>query len=119
MDKQKETQVASVAGIWFGAVILLATLFISAGLQGAFTTTHIVFVGLILALAMIGTPLAIYGIRDKPDVAKAKRQRVDAMLRDMSDDELLELKQRLSDGNYNEESLLDYLDDDGEMVMRG
>jgi hypothetical protein len=118
MDKHKETQIATVSGIWFGAVILMATLFISAGLQGAFTITHFVFVGLILILAIIGTPLAILGTRVDSDVAKSKRQRIDTMLQDMSDDELLELKQRLTSGDYTEEALLDYIADDGELIMR-
>lgn len=117
MDKQREIQVSAVGGIWFGAVILLATLFISAGLQGSFTLIHFVFAGLILALATIGTPLAILGIRGK-DVGKAKRQRIDAMLRDMSDEELLEIKQRLVHGDYSNDELLDFVTDDGEMVTR-
>ena len=49
---------------------------------------------------------------------KSKRERIDNMLRDMSDNELLELKQRLSTGEMNDDNILDYLGDDGELVLR-
>lgn len=119
MDKHKETQIAAISGIWLGAVILFAALFISAGLQGAFTVTHYIFAALILVMASLGTGAAIYGIRDNKDIAKAKRQRIDTMLRDMSDGDLLELKQRLAEGDYTEESLLDLVADDGELIIQG
>lgn len=98
---------------------MLAALFIGAGLQGEFTIFHTVFASLIFGLALIGTPLAFFGLREEDvDTAKAKRERIDTMIRDMSDDELVDLKQRLSTGDYNEDSLLDYVSDDGELVMR-
>ena len=115
-----KTNISVVMIMWFLATIMLAALFIGAGLQGEFTVFHAVFASIIFGLALIGTPLAYYGLReDETDTAKAKRERIDTMLRDMSDDELLELKQRLSTGDYNEDSLLDYVSDDGELVMRG
>ena len=50
---------------------------------------------------------------------KSKRERIDNMLRDMSEKELSELRKRLSDDAYNEELPLDYLvGDDGEQVQR-
>ena len=104
--------------VWFLATILLAAIFIGSGLQGEFTTAHMIFASIVLGLATIATPLVIYATRDKEDIGKLKRQRIDTMLQDMSDDELLELKKRLSDGDYNEESLLEYVSDDGELVFR-
>jgi len=118
MNQHKETQIAVVSAIWLGAVILMAALFIAAGMQGAFTLTHFIFAALILTMAFIGTPLAMRWIGDDDSLAKAKRQRIDDMIRDMSDDELVELKQRLSDGNYDEDELLDYVSEDGELVFR-
>ena len=50
---------------------------------------------------------------------KRKRERIDNMIRDMSDDELYELRQRLQDGGYDEEILYDRMvGDDGEIVAR-
>ena len=50
---------------------------------------------------------------------KRKRQRVDSMLSDMSDDELFELRQRLQDGTYDEDYLYEHVvGDDGELVRR-
>ena len=50
---------------------------------------------------------------------KRKRQRIDDMLSDMSDEELFELRQRLQDGTYDEDYLYDnVVGDDGELVMR-
>jgi len=48
---------------------------------------------------------------------KRKREQIDAALRKMSDEELLELRQRLSTGNVSGEVLYQQLiDDDGELV---
>lgn len=50
---------------------------------------------------------------------KRKRERIDTMIRDMSDDELYELRQRLQDGSYDDDSLYDHVvGDDGEIMMR-
>lgn len=119
MDDAK-VNISVILIMWFLATVMLAALFIGAGLQGEFTLFHTVFASIIFVLALIGTPLAYFGLREEEiDTAKAKRERIDMMLRDMSDDELLELKQRLSTGDYSEDSLLDYVSDDGELVMRG
>ncbi len=120
MDEENK-DIAYVLMIWFLAAIMLAALFIGAGLQGEFTIFHTVFASIIFALALVGSSLSVYWTRRNAndDTAKAKRERIDTMLRDMSDDELLELKQRLSTGDYNEDSLLDYVSDDGELIMRG
>ncbi|GAB5494146.1 MAG: hypothetical protein Phog2KO_43610 [Phototrophicaceae bacterium] len=118
MDDAK-INISTVLIIWFLTTLMLAAVFLGAGLQGEFTIFHTVFAGIILSLAVIGTPLAFYFLRDdETDIAKAKREKIDTMLRDMSDDELLELKQRLSTGDYDEDALLDYVSDDGELVMR-
>ena len=50
---------------------------------------------------------------------KRKRARIDTMIRDMSDDELYELRQRLQDGGYDDELLYERMvSDDGEIVNR-
>jgi membrane protein implicated in regulation of membrane protease activity len=48
---------------------------------------------------------------------KRKRERLDAVLRDLSDDELLRLKERLLDGSVNDDILYERMvGDDGELV---
>ncbi len=50
---------------------------------------------------------------------KRKRERIDNMIRDMSDDELYELRRRLQDGGYDDDYLYDRMvGDDGEIVTR-
>jgi len=48
---------------------------------------------------------------------KRKRDRLDAVLRDLSDDELIRLRERLSDGSVNDDILYDHLlGEDGELI---
>ena len=51
------------------------------------------------------------------EVEKRKRDRLDAVLRNLSDEDLERLKQRLSDGTVNDNKLYQHLvGDDGELV---
>jgi hypothetical protein len=53
------------------------------------------------------------------EIEKRKRDRLDAVLRDLSDDDLLRLKQRLSDGTVQDDNLYDMIvGDDGELINR-
>jgi hypothetical protein len=55
--------------------------------------------------------------RSSDAIEKRKRDRLDAVLRDLSDDDLRRLKQRLTDGTIDDEQLYDRLvGDDGELV---
>ena len=60
------------------------------------------------------------GIKQKGGMSlqiKRKRERIDDILRDLSDDELLDLRDRLSDGAIDEDSLYErFIGDDGELV---
>ena len=50
---------------------------------------------------------------------KRKRTNLDAVLRDLSDDDLVRLRQRLQDGTVNDEVLYDNLvGDDGELLTQ-
>ncbi len=49
---------------------------------------------------------------------KAKRERLDAVLRDLSDTQLQRLRERLSAGDITDEQLGYMLGDDGELVQR-
>lgn len=50
---------------------------------------------------------------------KRKRDRLDAVLKDLSNDDLERLRQRLSDGTVQEEQLRYMLSDDGELLIDG
>jgi hypothetical protein len=51
---------------------------------------------------------------------KRKREGIDSVLRDLSDDDLLRLRERLVDGSVNDEFLYEQLvGDDGELMYRG
>jgi hypothetical protein len=106
------------AMMWFMATIVLAALFISAAAQGELTVGHLSLAFAILSVVVIATPLLSRWKDGETQFMKSKRERIDTMLQDMSDAELLELKQRLSTGDMSDENILDYLGDDGELVRR-
>jgi thiol:disulfide interchange protein len=104
--------------LWLFATIVLATLFISAGVQAQLTAGHIMLALVILTLTGVTTAFLLRQTYDDTQ-QKSKRESIDNMLRDMSEKELSELRKRLSDGAYNEELPLDYLvDDEGKQVQR-
>jgi hypothetical protein len=103
---------------WFLSAIVLGTLFISAAAQGELTAGHLGFAIVILALVVIATPFLSRWKSAEPEAVKSKRQRIDTMLRDMSDEELDDLRQRLSTETPSKDSILNYLGSDGELVGR-
>lgn len=115
-----EIRASMTGGLWMMSGLILIALFIGAGLQGELTAWHIGFAITILSLAVIATPFMLRFKLEEGETEreKAKRERIDAMLRDMSDEELLELKQRLADGEFSDAKMLDYLSDDGELILR-
>jgi hypothetical protein len=104
--------------LWFVSALVLGALFISAAAQGVLTLGHILLAFVILALAAVGTTFIWRWQDEDAQPAKAKRQRIDRLLKEMSDEKLNELKRRLSDGDFSDESIKDYLGDDGELVQR-
>lgn len=53
------------------------------------------------------------------ETEKKKRERLDAVLRDLSDEDLMRLKERLMDGSVDDEILYDRIvGDDGELVYK-
>ena len=53
------------------------------------------------------------------DVEKRKRERIDSVLRDLSNEDLLVLQQRLQDGNIDDDLLYEHIvGDDGELIRR-
>ncbi|MBL8152679.1 MAG: hypothetical protein JNM70_00730 [Anaerolineae bacterium] len=104
--------------LWFLSAIVLAALFIAAGLQGDLTSAHVALAAVLLFLATVGT-ITVWRMKDsETQPEKAKGRRLDSLLRDLSDDELIELKHRLAAVDSDQESMADYLDDDGEIRQR-
>jgi hypothetical protein len=104
--------------LWFLSALALVALFISAAAQAELTPWHIVLAFTILALPIIGTPFIWRGKDSESEQEKAKRRRIENLLGDMSDEELSELKQRLSDGDLRDETPAHSVGDDGELVRR-
>lgn len=113
----QEMRTTLLGSMWFLSAIVLAALFVSAAAMSEFTIWHILFGFVILGLTVTGTVYFVRQPLDNAEQQKAKRQRIDSLLRDMSDDERLALKMRLSD-ELDEDTVLDYIDEDGELVMR-
>jgi hypothetical protein len=103
---------------WFLSALVLGALFISATAQGELTSTHVLLAFVILGLAIAGTAFIWRFPESETEQAKAKRRHIDSLLSDMSDEELIELKQRLADVDAKEAPITDYLGDDGELVQR-
>ena len=104
--------------LWFFSALVLGALFISSAAQGELTLGHILLAFVILALAAAGTLYLLHWTDSEAQQTKAKRQRIDSLLSNMSDEELLELKQRLSEGEFGEEARILTVGDDGELVRR-
>lgn len=115
----EESRIQLVGMLWFFSMIALVALFIGGGI-GTFTIWHFALASIILAVDIIATPFLLRWRDTESELLrqKAKRERMDNMLRDMSDDELLKLKQRLSEGDYEEGVVYDHVTDDGELVLR-
>lgn len=110
----EDTRATLTGALWFCAALALGALFISAAAQNELTTGHIALAFTLLVIAVSGTPFIL---RMKDSGEKSKR-RLDRVLDDLSDDELLELKRRLADVGTQAEPITHYLDDDGELARR-
>ncbi|NDJ77579.1 MAG: hypothetical protein GYB65_15115, partial [Chloroflexi bacterium] len=109
------------SGLWFFSAVVLATLFISAAAQGELTRGHILLAFAILGLAVAGTVVLLFGQDGNTQntrQTKAKRNQIDGMLRGMNDQELAALQQRLTSGDFREETVVEHVGDDGELVWR-
>ena len=104
--------------LWFFSAVVLGALFISAAAQGELTMLHVSLAAAILCLVVIATPLLARWKDTETSREKEKREHIDNILRDMSDEELIVLKQRLSTDNLPDDKIVDYLGSDGELVSR-
>ncbi len=112
-----EQRSALTGGLWVVSAIVLGALFISAAAQGELTPGHMLLAFVILGLAVAGTFVVLYRIDKESEQTKAKRQRIDSLLDNLSDEEIFELKQRLADADSPDAPVVDYVGDDGELVL--
>lgn len=114
----EDTRTTMTGCLWVVSALALGALFISAAAQAALTGGHVALAFVILALAVSGTLFFLRGNLSELEQEKAKRQRRDKLLGDMTDDDLLELKRRLASVDNSSDMDRLYLDDDGELVRR-
>lgn len=119
------TRLQATRYIWITTGVSLFSLFLSAGLASGLESTHVVL-GIAICIASFLSTGSVWnwgevGESSAVDLQaqeKAKRERIDGVLRDLSNEELIALKQRLSDGTVDDEMLYQRmtLSDDGEIV---
>jgi len=119
MTEESRTGLTMV--LWVMSGVALSALFISAAAAQTLTILHVV-VALIILLVTIGGTAGLwkhdFGHSSHEEVAKVKRERIDEIVKDLTDEELMALKKRLSAGDYTETSILDFLNEEGELVER-
>ena len=119
-----KTRLDATKFIWMVLGVVLAFLFISAGIADGMESPHVVM-GVVALIAGTISTGAIWNMdgssnqsADISEQEKAKRERIDAVIRDLSSEELIALKSRLSDGTITDDVLYERmaLSDDGELV---
>lgn len=113
----EDNRATAMVGLWALSGVVLAALYISAAAQGELTQGHIFLTMVILACAVGGTAF-VTRLKGSQHPEKAKRRRMDSLLHELSDDELIELKRRLSDVDFDEGTAADSLMDDDEKSRR-
>ncbi|MGB1286690.1 MAG: hypothetical protein ACPG7F_09180 [Aggregatilineales bacterium] len=103
--------------IWVFMIFAQIALFISGAASGGLTGIHIAMsiVLLIATFGASGMMWYITGQNSQGHAEKAKRDRLEQVLRNLSDSELVALKQRLSDEAIDDSMLYAHLTDDGEI----
>ena len=120
-----KTRLETTKYIWALIAVILVALFISSGIGDGLETGHVILgvVALIVGGASTGfiwnpDHAAKDIISDSESGEKAKRERIEAVLRDLSNEELIALKNRLADGTIDDDLLYERmaLSDDGELI---
>ncbi len=111
----KENTGTMVGGLWFFSALVLAALFLGAGIMSDFTTAHALLAIVILALNVVGTVYLLNWRGGEAPAQKSKRQDLDNLLHNLSDEQLHELQQRLA--QVNDAPIMD-VGDDGELIQR-
>ena len=115
----EESRTSLLGLLWIISAFTLGAIFIGSAVLGELTSWHVIFAFTVLGIATTGTFTLLRLKDDNIQYEKAKREDLDSMLGNLSDDELKALKRRLSDVDDENQSLIDYLGDDGEFVARG
>ncbi|MGB1286691.1 MAG: hypothetical protein ACPG7F_09185 [Aggregatilineales bacterium] len=114
----EDKRVAAILMVCFIFSIPMTGLFISAAAAQAFTALHFISM-LVLMTLMLGISGVVWYLSEQThleDGEKAKRDRLEHVLRNLSDAELKMLKQRLTDNTIDDEMLYAHLTDDGEIA---
>ena len=121
MDQQ--TRLEATKAIWTAIAFILIAMFVTTGIWGDGMSGGHIFLGVILAMAGMGSTSFVWDSAKKDEDSeqnqeKAKRERIDKVIRDLSDEDLLRLKSRLVDGSIDDDVLYEHmtLTDDGELV---
>jgi len=119
------TRLETTKFIWALIAVILVALFISSGIGDGLETGHVILgvVALIVGGASTGfiwNPDHVSNdiVSDTESGEKAKRERIETVLRDLSNEELIALKNRLADGTIDDDLLYERmaLSDDGELI---
>jgi hypothetical protein len=112
------SKIALTVFIWLSTIVaFLATLAIAAETMGGAIIPIVVF--LFGASILVNGFIWQWGQQDKSvevEAEKRKRQRLDSVLRGLSDEDLMALKRRLMDGDFDEGELVD---EEGELLIGG
>lgn len=122
----KNTRLEATRYIWTAFAFALVALFISGGIANGIQAAHVVL-GIVIAIAATGATGFIWNFGDYEEtvmigednaIEKAKRERLDKVIRELSSEELIALKRRLSDGTIDDDLLYERmtLSDDGELM---
>jgi hypothetical protein len=114
----EDSRATLTIGLWFLSALALIALFISAAAQSELTPGHILIAFTILGLAIAGTPYLLHMKPPEGQQEKSKRLRIEKLLNEMGDDDLIELKRRLSEVDLDEPVSVAALGDDGELIQR-
>ncbi len=116
-----KTRLETTKFIWAVLAFVLAVLFIGAGVGNGLEAGHVIIGVAALIAGAIST-----GVIWNPDHVegeikggeKAKRERIETVLRDLSNEELIALKNRLANGSIDDDLLYERmaLSDDGELI---
>lgn len=115
---------ATVRRIWGFLIFGMIALSIFMGEVGGLLLPIflVMIIGGIISTAVVwnsGTDLVERHLNDEYHAEKAKRDRLDSVLRTLSNDELYRLRERLSTGEIDDDQLAYMIGDDGELIQRG
>jgi hypothetical protein len=108
-----------VVGAWSSNAYVSGEFMIFFGLFASFVAATIVWAIWNLDISLRTAKPKAVAVAELNSLEKRKRDRLDSVLRDLSDADLLRLRQRLLDGTVNDDSLEEHLvGEDGELLYQ-